>query len=263
LAAEKTVTRVICGFHPIEEALRKGTRTLGALYLAAGRGSSRAQRLAKLARSRGLKVKRVDTRTLDRMTAAGNHQGIAATVEVKSARDLTEYLGGIEGEQRALVAVLDGVQDPHNLGAVIRNCSLNGAGAVVLPRDRTTGITPTVEKVAAGALEYVEVVRVGNLAAALRKLKEERFWVHGADPGGDVDLQNADFRGRVAIVVGEEHRGLRRLTKEHCDSLVRIPSTGRVASYNMATASGLFLFSAFLQQRSAPPSRGPKDQKNC
>ena len=263
MAAEETVTQVICGFHPVEEALQKGTRALGALYLAAGRDSSRARRLATLARSRGLKVKHVDTRTLDRMTAAGNHQGVAATVEAKSARDLDDYLGDIEGAPRVLVLVLDGVQDPHNLGAVIRNCSLNGAGAVVLPKDRTTGITPTVGKVAAGALEYVEIVRVGNLAAALRKLKEEQFWVHGADPGGDVELQDADFRGRVAIVVGEEHRGLRRLTKEHCDSLVRIPSTGRVASYNMATASGLFLFTAFLQQRSTAPSKGPKDQKIC
>jgi 23S rRNA (guanosine2251-2'-O)-methyltransferase len=257
LAAEKTVTRVICGFHPIEEALRQGTRTLGALYLTAGRDSSRARRLAELARSRGLKIKHVDTRTLDRMTDAGNHQGVAATVEAKGARDIVEYLGEIEGARTALVVVLDGVQDPHNLGAVIRNCSLNGAGAVILPKDRTTGITPTVEKVAAGALEYVEVVRVGNLAAALRKLKEERFWVYGADPGGDVELQDADFRGRAAIVVGEEHRGLRRLTKEHCDSLVRIPSTGRVAAYNMATATGLFLFTAFLQQRRDSHSKGP------
>jgi 23S rRNA (guanosine2251-2'-O)-methyltransferase len=257
VAAEKPVAHIICGYHPVEEALRQGSRPLGTLYLATRRESSRTRHLSQLARSLGIKVKFVDTRSLDRMTDS-THQGVVATVEARRALDLDDFLGRVEGKEGMVVVILDGVQDPHNLGAVLRNCSLNGAVAVILPRDRTAGVTPTVEKVAAGALEYVDVVKIGNLAAAMRKLKEKGFWITGADPGGEVELPDADFRGLTAIVIGDEHRGLRRLTKEHCDRLVKIPSTGRVASYNMATASGLFLFTAYLQQRHGSSSPSTK-----
>jgi 23S rRNA (guanosine2251-2'-O)-methyltransferase len=254
VAAEKPVEHLICGYHTVEEALREGRRPLGTLYLAGRRESTRNRHLTKLAKTRGVKVKHVDSRALDRLTDAG-HQGVAATVEAKSSRDLDDFLTEADTAETILVAVLDGVQDPHNLGAVLRNCSLNAVAALMLPRDRTAGITPVVEKVAAGGLEYVDIVKVGNLAAALKKLKERGFWIAGADPEGDVELPDADFRGRTAIVIGDEHRGLRRLTREHCDLLVRIPSTGRVASYNLATASGLLLFTAYLQQREKPSSR--------
>ncbi len=257
MAAEKPVTSIICGYRPVEEALRQGSRPLGTLFLATRRESSRTRHLAQLARSLEIKVKFVDTRTLDRMTDS-SHQGVVATVEAKKSLTLDDFLDQMGASEGMVVVILDGVQDPHNLGAVLRNCSLNGAAAVILPRDRTAGITPTVEKVAAGALEYVDVVKVGNLATAMKKLKEKGFWITGADPGGDVELQSADFRGLAAIVIGDEHRGLRRLTKERCDHLVKIPSTGRVASYNMATASGLFLFTAYLQQREDTPDRSTK-----
>lgn len=257
MAAEEPVVHIICGYHPVEEALRQGSRPIGTLFLATRRESSRTRHLSQLARSLEIKVKFVDTRTLDRMTNS-SHQGVVATVEAKKSRHFDDFLDQVEVAAGMVVVILDGVQDPHNLGAVLRNCSLNGAAAVILPRDRTAGVTPTVEKVAAGALEYVDVVKVGNLATAMRKLKEKGFWITGADPGGKVELPDADFRGLTAIAIGDEHRGLRRLTKEHCDHLVKIPSTGRVASYNMATASGLFLFAAYLQQREESPSPSTK-----
>lgn len=250
MAPGEEIGGILCGYHPVEEALVRGTRHLGTLYLARNRQTARTRRLEALARERGVKVKQVDTRTLDRLAAAKNHQGIVATVEVKAALDLDDLLGSLGEKEHAVVVVLDGVQDPHNLGAVIRNCALTGTRAVILPRDRTAGITPTVEKVAAGGLEDVDVVRVGNLAAALRRLKEAGFWTVGADEKGEIELPEADLDGRLALIIGAEHRGLRRLTKEHCDQLVKIPTTGTIGSYNMGMAAGLFLFFAFLRHRS-------------
>jgi 23S rRNA (guanosine2251-2'-O)-methyltransferase len=244
---------VLWGFHPVEEALLTGNRRLGILYLARKRDSARSRHLTQLARQRGARVKEVDVRTLDRLASGQAHQGVVATVEARPARGLDDLLAELAGRGSVILVVLDGVQDPHNLGAVVRNACLNGAAAVLLPRDRTAGVTPVVEKVAAGGLEHVDIVRVVNIAAALRALKKEDFWIVGADPGGEEELPGADLTGRVALVIGGEHQGLRRLTKEHCDRLVRIPSTGRIESYNMGTASALFLFSAFLQHRGGEP----------
>lgn len=250
MAPGEEIGGILCGYHSVEEALVRGTRHLGTLYLARSRQTARTRRLEKLARARGMKVKQVDSRTLDRLAAARNHQGIVATVEAKAALDLEDFLGSLGEKEPAVIVVLDGVQDPHNLGAVIRNCALTRTRAVILPRDRTVGITPAVEKVAAGGLEHVDVVRVGNLAAALRSLKAAGFWTVGADARGEIELPAADLDGRLALIIGDEHRGLRRLTKEHCDQLVRIPTTGAIGSYNMGVAAGLFLFFAFLRHRS-------------
>ena len=250
MAAEKELTGILCGYHPVEEALLRGDRAIRTLHLSRREGT-RTRRLVQLARERGVRVRDAEPSTLDRLAGTKHHQGVVAVVEVRRTRSLEDLLGEIADRPSAVLLVLDGVQDPHNLGAVIRNCSLSGAEAVVLPKDRTAGITPTVEKAAAGGLEYVPVVRVGNLSSALNELKAAGFWVVGADPGGTEERHRADLGGRGAIVGGEEQRGLRRLTKERCDRLVRIPSTGAVASYNMSVAAGLFLFFAFLHRRGA------------
>jgi 23S rRNA (guanosine2251-2'-O)-methyltransferase len=201
-------------------------------------------------------VRRADVRTLDRMAGGGVHQGVVAAVEARRARDLEEVLDAVRGATAATLVVLDGVQDPHNLGAVVRNAALSGAAAVLIPKDRSAGVTPVVEKVAAGGLEHVEIVRVGNVDQALRRLKEEGFWVYGAagDAGAE-DYDRVDFSGRVALVLGEEHHGLRRLTRERCDRLVRIPSTGVIDSFNLGTASGIILAWIF-SGRHADAARG-------
>ena len=242
--------RVLYGVHPVEEALRSGSRPVLALYLGEGVRGGRLREIEDLARSRGLKVRRVDARVLDRMAGGGVHQGVVADVGARATRDLDEVLAGLSATADAVLVVLDGVQDPHNLGAVVRNAALTGAAAVVIPKDRSAGVTPVVEKVAAGGLEHVDVVRVGNLAQALRRLKEEGFWVYGAagDAGAE-DLGRVDFAGRVALVFGEEHQGLRRLTRELCDRLVRIPSTGVIDSFNLGTASGIILARVFSERR--------------
>jgi 23S rRNA (guanosine2251-2'-O)-methyltransferase len=173
-----------------------------------------------------------------------------AAVEARRTRDLDEVLAALAGNEGATVVVLDGVQDPHNLGAVVRNAALTGVAAVLIPKDRAAGVTPIVEKVAAGGLEHVDVVRVGNIAQVLRRLKDEGFWIYGAaGEAGAEDLGRVDFAGRVALVLGEEHEGLRRLTRELCDRLVRIPSTGVIDSFNLGTASGIILHRIYSERQ--------------
>ncbi|HEY6000333.1 MAG TPA: 23S rRNA (guanosine(2251)-2'-O)-methyltransferase RlmB [bacterium] len=244
---------IVYGVHPVEEALRSG-RPIETLYLAEGARGGRLRAIEELARGRGVAVRRLDARALDRMAAGGVHQGVAAEVGARPAAELEDVLAGLAGRAEALLVVLDGVQDPHNLGAVVRNAALTGAAAVLIPKDRSAGVTPVVEKVAAGGLEHVPVVRVGNVVQTLRKLKDdEGFWIFGAagDAGAE-DYDRVDFSGRVALVLGEEHGGLRRLTREHCDRLVRIPSTGVIDSFNLATASGIILARIYGERRRAP-----------
>jgi 23S rRNA (guanosine2251-2'-O)-methyltransferase len=247
VASEEGLGRAVYGVHAVEEALR-GSRAVGAVYLAEGARGGRLREIEELARSRGVKLRRADARTLDRLAAGGVHQGVVATVEARAAADLEDVLAALPAGAPATVVVLDGVQDPHNLGAVVRNAALTGVAAVLVPKDRSAGVTPAVEKVAAGGLEHVPVVRTGNLATALRRLKEEGFWVFGAAGDGGTDLDRADFPARTALVLGEEHRGLRRLTRESCDALVRIPSTGAIDSFNLGTASGVILVWIYLQR---------------
>jgi 23S rRNA (guanosine2251-2'-O)-methyltransferase len=254
---------IIYGVHPVEEALRSG-RPVETLHLAEGARGGRLRVIEELARARGVAVRRVDARALDRMAAGGVHQGVAAEVAARASLELDDVIKGLAGRTEALLVVLDGVQDPHNLGAVVRNAALTGASAVLVPKDRSAGITPAVEKVAAGGLEHVPVVRVGNVAQVLRKLKDdEGFWVFGAagDPKAE-DYDRVDFSGRIALVLGEEHGGLRRLTRELCDRLVRIPSTGVIDSFNLATASGIILARIYARRRRAsgeerPAARNP------
>jgi 23S rRNA (guanosine2251-2'-O)-methyltransferase len=220
------------------------------LHLAQSVHGGRLREIEDLARARGVKVRRVDGRTLDRLAGGGVHQGVVAAVEARLTHDLDEALAALSGAADATVVVLDGVQDPHNLGAVVRNAALTGVAAVLIPKDRAAGVTPVVEKVAAGGLEHVAVVRVGNVAQALRRLKDEGFWVYGAaGEAGAEDYDRVDFSGRVALVLGEEHDGLRRLTRELCDRLVRIPSTGAIDSFNLGTASGIILARVYSERR--------------
>jgi 23S rRNA (guanosine2251-2'-O)-methyltransferase len=240
---------ILFGVHPVEEALRSG-RSVETLHLADNARGGRLRALEELARARGVAVRRVDARALDRLAGGGVHQGVAAEVAARPALELDDVLAGLTGRAEALLVVLDGVQDPHNLGAVVRNAALTGAAAVLIPKDRSSAVTPVVDKVAAGGLEHVPVVRVGNVAQALRRLKEEGFWVFGAagEPAA-ADYDQVDFSGRAVLVLGEEHGGLRRLTRELCDRLVRIPSTGVIDSFNLGTASGIILARIFASRR--------------
>ncbi len=243
-----SATRVIYGFHTVVSRLRQRAAGVHEIYVDSARKDARSQDLVKLAASHAVRVITVDAPRLDGMTSNARHQGVAARVEAApQLGDVTELLENLNGP--ALLLVLDGVQDPHNLGACLRVADAFGVDAVIAPKDRAVGITPVVSKVASGAAESVPYIAVTNLARTLRELKEHNIWIFGADESATTQLYDAKLNGSLAWVLGAEGEGMRRLTREHCDELVRIPMTGTVESLNVSVASGICLSETVRQRR--------------
>ena len=244
--------RIVYGFHAVISRLRQHAAGVQEIYLDASRHDARAQDLTKLAASHAVRIIAVDAQRLDGLTGNARHQGVAARVAAVALKhDLDDVLDNINGP--ALLLVLDGVQDPHNLGACLRVADAFGVHAVIAPKDRAVGITPVVSKVASGAAETVSYIAVTNLARTLRELKDAGIWILGADEAGASDLYNARLAGPLAWVMGAEGEGMRRLTREHCDELVRIPMLGTVESLNVSVASGVCLGETVRQRRSGAP----------
>ncbi len=232
--------RLIYGFHAVTSRLRQQAAAVKELYLDQSRSDRRAKDLAQLAAERGVRVMMVDGARLDGMTQHARHQGIVARVEpVALARDLDSVLGALS--EPALLLILDGITDPHNLGACLRVADAMGVHAVVAPKDRAAGITPTVEKVASGAAETVPFIAVTNLARTMRELKEREVWLIGADQEAQQDLYSIKLDAPIAWVLGAEGEGMRRLTRESCDELARIPMLGTVESLNASVSAGICL----------------------
>jgi 23S rRNA (guanosine2251-2'-O)-methyltransferase len=241
------MSRLIYGFHAVIARIRQNAQSVQEIYFDQARQDHRAKDLLALAESRGVRVILVDQARLDGMTGHARHQGVAAKTTAQTQRvDLDEVLDGLS--EPALLLVLDGVQDPHNLGACLRVADACGVHAVIAPKDRAVGITPSVSKVASGAAETVPYVSVTNLARALRELKERGIWIIGADGSAEQDLFSVKLKGPIAWVLGAEEEGLRRLTKEICDELVRIPMAGSVESLNVSVASGVCLYETKRQR---------------
>jgi 23S rRNA (guanosine2251-2'-O)-methyltransferase len=231
---------LIYGFHAVTSRLRQNAASVKEIYLDPSRGDRRAKNLAQLAAQRGARVMMVDGARLDGMTQHARHQGIVARVESAAlARDLDEVLDGLK--EPALLLILDGITDPHNLGACLRVADAMGVHAVVAPKDRAAGITPTVEKVASGAAETVPFIAVTNLARTMRELKEREIWLIGADQAAERDLYSIKLDAPLAWVLGAEGEGMRRLTRENCDELARIPMLGAVESLNVSVTAGVCL----------------------
>ena len=240
--------RLIYGFHAVLSRLRQHAGGVREIYLDQSRSDSRAKDLAKVAAERGVRVITVDGARLDGMTQHARHQGVVARIEAADRPvDIHEVLDGLK--EPALLLVLDGVTDPHNLGACLRVADAMGVHAVIAPKDRAVGITPTVEKVASGAAETVPFIAVTNLARALRELQEREVWVIGADQQADHDLYSVKLAGPLAWVLGAEGEGMRRLTREGCDKLVRIPMLGTVESLNVSVSAGICLAETCRQRR--------------
>ena len=241
-------TRVIYGFHAVTSRLRQSPDSVKELYVDAARDDRRAHELVKAAEQRGARVMRVDEKRLDGLTRSARHQGVAARIDVvrlpTHIEDVLEAL-----TEPALLLILDGVTDPHNLGACLRVADAMGVHAVIAPKDRAVGITATVSKVASGAAETVPYLAVTNLARAMRELKERGIWIVGADERADEDLFAARLEGPLAWTLGAEGEGMRRLTREHCDSLVRIPMLGSVESLNVSVTAGICLAETRRQRR--------------
>ena len=241
-------TRLIHGFHAITAKLRHSAEDVKEIYLAEGRQDGRVRDLLKAAEAAGVRVLPVDAARLEGMAAGLRHQGVVAKVSaVQRHLTLDDVLDTLNGP--ALLLVLDGVTDPHNLGACLRVADAAGAHAVVVPKDRACGLNATAIKVASGAADTVPYVTVTNLARSLREMQERNIWVLGAAGETDRDLYAVDQKGSVAWVLGAEGAGLRRLTRETCDELARIPMYGTVESLNVSVAAGICLFEARRQRR--------------
>jgi 23S rRNA (guanosine2251-2'-O)-methyltransferase len=246
-------SRLIYGFHAVTGRLRQGAG-VREIYLDQARNDHRAKDLARLAGERGVRVMMVDGERLDGMTQHARHQGVVARVEAHALpRDIHEVLEGLS--EPALLLVLDGITDPHNLGACLRVADAMGVHAVIAPKDRAAGITPTVEKVASGAAETVPFIPVTNLARAMRDLKDSGVWLIGADQDAERELYALRIEGPVAWVLGAEGEGMRRLTRETCDERARIPMAGTVESLNVSVSAGICLAETRRQRGLARPAR--------
>jgi 23S rRNA (guanosine2251-2'-O)-methyltransferase len=240
--------RIIYGFHAVLSRLRQSPASVKEIYLDSSREDRRALDLVKAAEERRTRVMRIDEKRIDGLTAHGPHQGVAARIEVaKLPTHIDEVLDALT--EPALLLVLDGVTDPHNLGACLRVADAMGVHAVIAPKDRAVGINATVSKVASGAAETVPYIAVTNLARALRDLKSREIWVLGADERGQSNLYAARLGGPVAWVLGAEGEGMRRLTRELCDELVRIPMHGTVESLNISVSAGICLAESRRQRQ--------------
>jgi 23S rRNA (guanosine2251-2'-O)-methyltransferase len=242
--------RVVFGFHAVLARLRADPASVIEVFVDEARNDARARDLASAAERAGVKVMRVPTKRLDGFYGGGRHQGVVARVELKAlGTSLDELLEGLT--EPALLLVLDGVTDPHNLGACLRVANAAGAHAVIAPKDRAAGVSATVSKVASGAAELTPYLMVTNLARTLGELKERNIWVVGADASAKDELYQADLPRAIAWVLGAEGAGMRRLTRERCDTLVRIPMRGAVESLNVSVAAGVVLYES-LRRRALP-----------
>jgi 23S rRNA (guanosine2251-2'-O)-methyltransferase len=240
-------TRIIHGFHAVTARIRQHADSVLEIYVDTQRRDPRARELLKLAETAGVRIVPVDSKRLDGMAGHARHQGVAARVHAaQKVQHLDDVLDTLT--EPALLLVLDGVQDPHNLGACLRSADAFGVHAVIAPKDRAVGITATVEKVACGAAETVPYITVTNIARTLRELKERDIWVVGAAGEAETDLHGFRHSGALAWVLGAEGEGLRRLTRETCDQLVRIPMLGSVESLNVSVSAGICLFEARRQR---------------
>lgn len=243
---------VVWGLHAVRAVLARRPGDVTRLSLAQGRDDQRMRELREFASARGVRAANVPMATLDQETGGAAHQGVVAEVRPSVALNENGLLDLLTAAAPpALVLVLDGVSNPHNLSACLRTADAASTLAMVAPRDRAAGLTPVVRKVAAGAAETVPFAQVTNLARALKDLKDAGLWIVGTAEDGEQDLYAADLQGPLAIVMGSEGRGLRRLTRESCDFCVSLPMLGAVQSLNVSVAAGIVLFEALRQRRAA------------
>jgi len=240
----------IIGIKPVLEALKAG-RPVQRVLVAEQRKQDRdVQAILRLAGECGAEVRLVNRDTLNREAPGANHQGIIAVAAAKQYATLDDILQAPARQGKAaLILVLDGVEDPRNLGAILRTADASGVHGVIIPERRATGLTETVAKASAGAMEYVPVVKVVNIVNTLETLKNAGVWIVGAEADGDSVYWNADFVRPIALVLGGEDRGVRRLVRERCDYLVSLPLLGSISSLNVSVAAGILLYEA-LRQRS-------------
>ena len=248
---------LVYGLHAVRAVIDRAPERLLELWMAEPRHDARARDLKERAEAAGLKVQRVGNESLAKLAGDVAHQGVVAAVRPLKPWDEEALIASLSTLADPLLLVLDGVTDPHNLGACLRTADAAGVRAVILPKDRSATVDAVARKVAAGAAEFVPVVPVTNLARALGRLKQSGIWVVGTDGEADQPLYAADLNRPLALVLGAEGEGMRRLTRDSCDFLVRIPMAGQVESLNVSVAAGIALFEAGRQRSAGPKAPAP------
>ncbi|MFS0753706.1 23S rRNA (guanosine(2251)-2'-O)-methyltransferase RlmB [Noviherbaspirillum sp. 1P10PC] len=240
-------SKLIFGFHAVTARLRHEAESIEEIYVDAGRHDPRMRELLRAVQAAGVRVIQADEQRLSSMVGSRRHQGVVAKAgAISLARNLDELLDVVVGPP--LLLILDGITDPHNLGACLRVADGAGAHAVIAPKDRAVGLNATAAKVASGAADTVPYITVTNLARTMRELKERDIWLIGTADDAEKGLYDADFSGGTALVMGSEGEGMRRLTRETCDLLVNVPMMGSVESLNVSVASGVCLYEARRQR---------------
>ncbi|WP_020210190.1 23S rRNA (guanosine(2251)-2'-O)-methyltransferase RlmB [Gilvimarinus chinensis] len=240
---------ILYGLHAVQAILKSAPQRVLTLMVLQGRTDQKLQKILQLARQNGISVQEASRKKMDALAADANHQGVIAQARPGKTHDeayLYELLDSLD--YAPLLLVLDGVTDPHNLGACLRSADAAGVDAVIAPKDNAAGLNPTARKVACGAAEVVPFIPVTNLARTLEKLKARGVWVKGAAGEATATVFASDLTGAVALVMGAEGEGLRRLTRETCDELIKIPMVGTVSSLNVSVATGICLFEAVRQR---------------
>ncbi|CCF70309.1 23S rRNA (guanosine(2251)-2'-O)-methyltransferase RlmB [Xanthomonas citri] len=242
----------IVGVNAVASSVENDADNVREVLIEAGSKNPRLTEIEVQARRKGIDVRRVNTQALDGVGGQVRHQGVAARYAAARLWAENELEGLVEAAAgRALVLILDGVQDPHNLGACLRSAAAAGVTAVVIPKDKSATVNATVRKTSAGAADRIPVVAVTNLARCLRDLQKQGVWLYGLAGEAEASLYSVDLRGNVGLVLGGEADGLRRLTREHCDGLVKIPMPGEIESLNVSVATGVTLFEAVRQRLGA------------
>jgi 23S rRNA (guanosine2251-2'-O)-methyltransferase len=242
-------TEILYGFHPVHEALRANRRALHALLIRRERQDARMTALRNLAGRRGVAIQTVDEQQLTEMAGQDGHQGVCARVGPLPYCDLFDIMGtGDSREAPPFVVLLDALQDPHNLGAVIRTAYCAGVDGIVIPQDRSATARPSVSKASAGALEHMPIARVPNLVNAMQALKKSGLWIVGLEGTADQSLFACDLKIPLGLIIGGEEKGLRPLVKRHCDFLIAIPHARAFNSLNASVAAALAIFEVYRQR---------------
>lgn len=253
---EASADQYLAGKHPVLEALRAG-RALNKIWLSNQAQRSLVQPILEEAKERGVVVQFADKKKLDQLAPDMQHQGVVAQAAAVSYADVDDLLARArELGEAPLLVLLDEVEDPHNLGSILRTADCTGVHGVIVPKRRSASLTAVVAKTSAGAVEYVPVARVANLAQTIDKLKEEGVWIAGADVAADHDVYKANLTGPLAIIIGSEGKGISRLVKEKCDFLIKLPMFGKINSLNASVAAGVILYESVRQRQAARSGQG-------
>ncbi|QUH19858.1 23S rRNA (guanosine(2251)-2'-O)-methyltransferase RlmB [Alkaliphilus sp. B6464] len=244
-------TDKIVGRNPVMEALKSG-REIDKILIAKGTEGGSLIKIIGKAKDRGIPIQYVERQKLNEISESNAHQGIIATVAAYEYSDLEDILDRAKRRGKdPFILILDEIMDPHNLGSIMRTADAVGVDGIIIPKRRSVGLTATVAKSSAGAIEYVPVAKVSNIAQTIDRIKEKGIWVAGADMSGAKEHYNTDLKGPLALVIGNEGQGISRLIKEKCDFLVKLPMAGQVSSLNASVAAAVLMYEVFRQRSTA------------